>query len=139
MLGPVEVAGRDDRQPCARDPGEEVVAVADLEAVDGLGRPLGLLGVAGRRARRAAELAERVRVRADQRCAVRAGPRKHGVEPGIQVDVLAEPDGDRVGGQPRVGIVEGQLARDQQQVVERARPLRLDLDLGEVGGMVGAP
>jgi len=81
VLRPVEVAVRDDRQPRASDPGEEVVAVAELEAVARLGRPLRFLRPT--RGRPRAEVGERVRVRRDQRCSLvpRSGQRR--VESGM--------------------------------------------------------
>jgi hypothetical protein len=66
MLGVMEVAVRDRRELRSRNPIEEVVAVAELEAVDGLRRPLGLLGEARRRPVRGFNRRQRVGMRPDR-------------------------------------------------------------------------
>src|SRR5215470_4975796 len=95
----VEVAARDRGQAVFRDPGEELAAVEELPAVDERAelspvareplRRTGGNGVPG--------LVE-IRVGGDERRPGLAGANERGLEPGPEVDEVAEPDCDRVRG-----------------------------------------
>ena len=67
VLAQVEVTGRDPGQLPLSDPVEAVVAVEELEPVDGARRPLGILGEPGGSARRGRCGGERIGMGCDQR------------------------------------------------------------------------
>jgi hypothetical protein len=60
-------------------------------------------------------------------------------EPLVRRDEVPQPDRDRVRGQVGLLVVVGQLdAGDDEQAVERKRPLRLGVDRAEVRGEIAA-
>jgi hypothetical protein len=133
----MEVAARDDRQAELRDPGVERVTVEELEAVDeltqlGLRLPRRGCAVAARR------FLDGGRMGGDERRPRVARVAERRLEAVRERRQVAQADGEGVRGEPRVGVVVGQLeAREQQQVVDPAGTHGRGLDRTEVGGEVG--
>jgi hypothetical protein len=108
VLEPVEVAARDARQACLRDPGEELRPVEELEAVHAR-RELRIAREpssqpAGVRSRLVVEL-----MRRDERGAGVHGRPDCLVDAVVDGDEATEPQRQRVRRQARVGIVVGEL------------------------------
>ncbi len=129
----VEVAARDAGETGLRDPGEELRAVEELEAVHER-RELGVTREPLRQPTRVGSRLVVERMRRDERGAGLDGRLDRLVDAGVDGDEGAEPERQRVRRQPGIGVVVGELeARHDEQAVLPARPRRLALDLGQVG------
>ena len=75
----------------------------------------------------------RVRVGGDQRRAVCPRRTERRLQARSDLDEASQPNGDRVAGTARIGVVAGQLqSRHDEQTKKRACAGRLGVDLGEV-------
>jgi len=137
VLGEVRVAAGDAGEPAARHPGEHVVTVHELVAVDQVAHVLRVeIDAAGRAAgRRIALLA--VRVGGDDGGARSAGLRHRRPRPIVDPDIPAQADGERVDGDVGVHVGIGQLetGNDEQTVVAQ-RPFGRPIDGVQVRGVV---
>ncbi len=129
----VEVAAGDGWQARLGDPRKQRVAVEELEAVDERGEALGL----GRKrcglAHRGERLLGRIGVGGDQGRSLGARRGERRLQAGRHLDEAPQPDGDRVAGTARVGVVVGQLeARQDEQTIKRVCAGGLGVDNGEV-------
>jgi hypothetical protein len=128
VLGAVEVAGRDRREPALRNPSEPVVAVEELEAVDGRGGPLGLGRPARGPARGLPDLLGRVRVWGDECGARGARLRECRVEAAGRADETPQAERERVRRAPGVGVVVGQLeSRTDQEAWSSPRSVSVGM------------
>ncbi len=96
MLGNVEVAVRDDRQAGVGDPGEQRLAVEELEAVDERSPALRVGGERRGAARARCGLVGKVRVGGDERGPAGASLAERGFEPVLDADERAQADCDGV-------------------------------------------
>ena len=130
----MEVACRDDGQPCLRDPPKERRPVEELEAVEER-RPA--LGVGSERRRRPVgetAVVERVRVGGDQRRPFCARGAQSFFEACTHADEPAQAECDGVAGRLGLGGLMSQLeAREHEQVVQAARAIGFGVDLAQVG------
>src|SRR5919201_3116718 len=109
VIAVVEIARGHDRQSCPRDPLEDLVPIDELEAIHRLRRPLGDRGEASGRPLRGRRDGRRVRVRRHERGAQRARPRERPLEPVVQADEAAQPEGEQVRGPGRLRVVVREL------------------------------
>src|SRR6185503_13662878 len=140
MLGPVEIPARDGRELSLRDPAEYVVAVQELESVDDLRGPGGLLREASSAPRCRECPVEGVRVGGDQRCPCRSRFPESVVEPGANPDEAPQPARACVTGAAGILVLDRQLeAGDEDEPVLPYGALGLGIDLGKVRGKVVGP
>src|SRR5262245_14092687 len=133
VLQAVEVSARDAGAARSCDPGEELRAVEELEAVDEPPEPVRVGREAESRMRPGRRIDGVVGMRADERRPGRVGTLERRREAVRERHVLAQPDGDGMGRTPGIDLVVGKLeARDHEEAVAPEGARGLALDLGEV-------